>query len=270
LSACLPAIRVGVGGWTYEPWRQTFYPPDLRKGRELEYASRKLTSIEINGTFYRGQSPATFRKWADGTPDDFVFALKAHRVTTNRADLSEAKSAIDRFIETGPLELADRLGPILWQLAPTKRFKPAEIETFLSFLPHEIGGRRLRHAIEARHASFRDPAFVEIARKHRVATVFAHSEKYAELYDVTGDFIYLRLQESRPEEPKGYSQADIANWAKRIRQWAAGGVPDDLPMLAKDKPQEIPRDCFVYVISGAKERAPAAAMALIEELKGAS
>jgi uncharacterized protein YecE (DUF72 family) len=267
LSAQLPDIRVGVGGWTYEPWRQTFYPPDLPKARELEYASRHLTSIEINGTFYRGQSPATFRKWASETPEDFVFSLKAHRVTTNRSDLSEAKSAIDRFLETGPLELGDRLGPILWQLAPTKRFKADEIEAFFSFLPHEIGGRRMRHALEARHASFRDAKFVELARKYRVATVFAHSQKYAELYDVTGEFIYLRLQESQAAEPQGYSPADTAKWAQRIRQWASGGAPDDLPVLAKDQPPETPRDCFVYVISGAKERAPAAAMALIEELK---
>jgi uncharacterized protein YecE (DUF72 family) len=263
----LAEIRVGVGGWTYEPWRETFYPPDLPKGRELQYASRKLTSIEINGTFYRGQSPATFRKWADETPDDFVFSLKAHRVTTNRKDLSDAKSAIDRFIGTGPLGLGDRLGPILWQLAPTKRFNADEIEAFLAYLPRESGGRRLRHAIEARHASFRDPGFVELARKHDAATVFAHSEKYAELYDVTGDFIYLRMQECRSEEPTGYSPADIAKWAQRIKNWASGGVPDDLPVLGKEKPPEIPRDCFVYVISGAKERAPAAAMALIEELK---
>jgi uncharacterized protein YecE (DUF72 family) len=266
----LSKIRVGVGGWTYEPWRETFYPADLPKARELEYASRKLTSIEINGTFYRGQSPATFRKWASETPDHFVFSLKAHRVTTNRKDLSEAKSAIDRFLETGPLELGERLGPILWQLAPTKRFNADEIETFLSFLPHEIGGWRLRHAIEARHASFRDPAFIELARKHRVATVFAHSEKYAELYDVTGDFIYLRLQESQSVEPKGYPPPAITKWAKRIRQWAAGDAPDDLPVISKEKMPEIPRDCFVYVISGAKERAPAAALALIEELKGAN
>jgi uncharacterized protein YecE (DUF72 family) len=263
----LAEIRVGVGGWTYEPWRESFYPSDLPKGRELQYASRKLTSIEINGTFYRGQSPATFRKWADETPDDFVFSLKAHRVTTNRKDLSDAKSAIDRFIETGPLELGDRLGPILWQLAPTKRFNADEIEAFLAYLPRESGGRRLRHAIEARHASFRDPGFVELARKYGAATVFAHSEKYAELYDVTGDFIYLRMQECRSEEATGYSPADITKWAQRIKNWASGGVPDDLPVLGKEKPPEIPRDCFVYVISGAKERAPAAAMALIEELK---
>jgi uncharacterized protein YecE (DUF72 family) len=263
----LAEIRVGVGGWTYEPWRESFYPSDLPKGRELQYASRKLTSIEINGTFYRGQSPATFRKWADETPDDFVFSLKAHRVTTNRKDLSDAKSAIDRFIETGPLELGDRLGPILWQLAPTKRFNADEIEAFLAYLPRESGGRRLRHAIEARHASFRDAGFVELARKYGAATVFAHSEKYAELYDVTGEFIYLRMQESRSEEPTGYSPADITKWARRIKNWASGGVPDDLPVLGNEKPPEIPRDCFVYVISGAKERAPAAAMALIEELK---
>jgi len=265
----LSNVRVGVGGWTFEPWRETFYPPDLPKARELEYASRKLTSIEINGTFYRGQSPATFRKWATETPEDFVFSLKAHRVTTNRKDLTEAKSAIDRFLETGPLELGERLGPILWQLAPTKRFKAEEVDAFLSFLPKEIGGRRLRHAIEARHASFRDPDFIELTRKHRVATVFAHSEKYAELHDVTGDFIYLRLQECKSQEPKGYPPAEITNWAKRIRQWAAGGMPDDLQVLANEKPPGIPRDCFIYVISGAKERAPAAAMALIEELKGA-
>jgi uncharacterized protein YecE (DUF72 family) len=263
----LPNIRIGVGGWTYEPWRQTFYPPDVPKARELQYASRKLTSIEINGTFYRGQSPATFRKWADETPEDFVFSLKAHRVTTNRKDLAEAKAAIDRFLETGPLELGDRLGPILWQLAPTKRFNTDEIEAFLSHLPHELGGRRLRHAIEARHASFRDPGFVEVARKHRVATVFAHSQKHAELYDVSGDFIYLRLQESQADEPQGYPPADIATWAKRIERWAAGSAPDDLPVLSDERPPEVPRDCFVYVISGAKERAPAAAMALIEEMK---
>ena len=260
-------IRVGVGGWTYKPWRESFYPSDLPKGRELEYASRKLTSIEINGTFYRGQSPATFRKWGDETPDDFVFSLKAHRVTTNRKDLADGKSAIDRFIETGPLELGNRLGPILWQLAPTKRFNADEIEAFLAYLPRESGGRRLRHAIEARHATFRDAAFMELARKYGAATVFAHSEKYAELYDVTGDFIYLRMQECQSHEPKGYAAGEITKWAQRINHWASGGVPDDLPVLATQKPPEMPRDCFVYVISGAKERAPAAAMALIEEFK---
>jgi uncharacterized protein YecE (DUF72 family) len=263
----LAEIRVGVGGWTYEPWRQSFYPPDLPKARELEYASRKLSSIEINGTFYRGQSPATFRKWASETPNDFVFSLKAHRVATNRKDLSEAKSAIDRFLETGPLELGDRLGPILWQLAPTKRFNAEEIEAFLSYLPREIGGRRLRHAIEARHASFRDPVFVDLARKYRAVIVFAHSEKYAELYDLTGDFIYLRLQESQSQEPKGYSPAQITKWTQRLQRWAAGGAPDDVPVISNEQAPEVPRDCFVYVISGAKERAPAAAMALIEELK---
>ncbi len=263
-------IRVGIGGWTYDPWRETFYPADLPKGRELEYASRKLTSIEINGTFYRGQSPETYRKWAAETPDGFVFSLKAHRVTTNRKDLAEVKSAIDRFLETGPLELGNRLGPILWQLAPTKRFNADEIEAFLSFLPKEMSGRRLRHAVEARHASFRDANFVDVARKYGVATVFAHSAKYAELYDVTGDFIYLRLQECQSHEPTGYPPGEIATWAKRIRDWNAGAAPDDLPVLSRNQAPEHPRECFVYMISGAKERAPAAAMALIEELKRAS
>ncbi|GAC1331642.1 MAG: DUF72 domain-containing protein [Beijerinckiaceae bacterium] len=260
-------IRVGVGGWTYEPWRETFYPADLPKARELEYASRKLSSIEINGTFYRTQTPATFRKWADETPDDFVFSVKAHRVTTNRKDFSDAKPVIERFLDSGVLELGEKLGPILWQLAPTKRFDETQIHAFLAALPHQFGGRRLRHAIEARHESFRDPGFVALARKHQVATVFAHSEKYAELYDVTGDFVYLRLQASQAAEPKGYRPSEIAQWAKRIRAWAAGGAPDDLPVIAQEKAPHVPRDCFVYVISGAKERAPAAAMALIEELK---
>lgn len=259
-------IRVGIGGWNYPPWRETFYPRDVPKARELEHASRQLTAIEINGTFYRTQSPETFAKWAQATPDGFVFSVKAHRFTTNRKDLRESQEAVAHFLDSGLLALGDRLGPILWQLAPTKKFDAGEIETFLSYLPREQEGRRLHHALEARHASFRDPAFIALAEKANVAVVFAHSDKHAELYDVTSDFVYARLQKTRSEEPTGYSPDELAVWAQRIATWAEGGAPDDLPRIVEGSVPKQPRDCFVFMISGAKERAPAAAMALMNRL----
>ena len=260
-------IVAGIGGWTYEPWRETFYPPDLPKARELEYASRHVTSIEINGTFYRTQTPATFRKWAETTPDGFVFSVKAHRVTTNRKDLADAKQAIGNFLGSGLLEMGDRLGPILWQLAPTKKFDAAQIEAFLADLPATLDGVKLRHAMEVRHESFRDQAFVDLMRAAGVAIVFADSEKYPEFFDVTADFVYLRLESAKAAIETGYSDGDLALWTTRIETWAAGGVPEDLPLIAK-KPAKAARDVFVYAINGAKERAPAAAMALIGRLKG--
>ncbi len=256
-------IVAGIGGWTFDPWRETFYPSDLKKGRELEYASRKVTSIEINGTFYRTQTPATYRKWADETPDDFIFSVKAHRVTTNRKDLGEAKASIDSFLGSGVLELGPKLGPILWQLAPTKKFDAAQIEAFLEHLPAEKDGTRLRHAMEVRHESFRDQKFVELMQAAGVAIVFADSEKYPEFLDVTADFVYLRLESAQADIDTGYSKDDIALWSKRVLVWASGGVPDDLTRIAAKAPSKKARDCFVYAINGAKERAPAAAMALI-------
>ena len=258
-------IVIGIGGWTYEPWRETFYPDDLPKVRELHWASRQVTSIEINGTFYRTQTPATYAKWAGETPDDFVFSVKAHRVTTNRKDLAEAKSSIDHFLGSGVLELGERLGPILWQLAPTKKFDAGQIEAFLSHLPHEKDGVRLRHAMEVRHESFRDPAFVDLMRAAGVAIVFADSAKYPEFFDVTADFVYLRLESAQADVATGYAASDLDLWSKRIAVWAEGGAPDDLAVIAK-APVKQPRDCFVYAINGAKERAPAAAKALIERV----
>ena len=256
----------GIGGWTFEPWRETFYPSDLPKTRELEYASRKVTSIEINGTFYRTQTPATFRKWADATPDDFIFSVKAHRVTTNRRDLGEAKASIDNFLGSGLLELGPKLGPILWQLAPTKKFDAAQIEAFLGALPSEKDGVRLRHAMEVRQESFRDQKFVELMQAANVAIVFADSAKYPEFFDVTADFVYLRLESAQATIETGYSAAEIALWSKRIATWASGGAPEDLMRIAAKAPPKKARDCFVYAINGAKERAPAAAMALIAAL----
>ncbi|HUB85824.1 MAG TPA: DUF72 domain-containing protein, partial [Rhizomicrobium sp.] len=190
-------IRVGIGGWTFEPWRGgVFFPQKHPKTRELEYASRQVTTIEINGTYYSTQKPTTFRKWHDETPDDFVFAVKANRFTTNRRVLAEAKASIDIFINSGLAELKAKLGPILWQFAPTKKFDAADFEAFLALLPKSVGGVTLRHALEVRHESFTVPDFVMLARKYGAAIVYAHHETYPEIADVTADFVYARLQQS--------------------------------------------------------------------------
>lgn len=258
-------IRVGVGGWTFAPWRGPFYPKGLPHKDELAYASRHLTAIEINGTFYRTQSPASYRKWAEETPDNFVFALKGHRFVTNRKKLAEAGEGVNTFINSGILELGDKLGPINWQLAATKKFEPGDVEAFLALLPHEAGGRRIRHAVEARHESFRDPAFVELARHHGVAIVHANADEYPMIADPTADFVYSRLQRSSPDHEAGYPPEELDSWAEHFRTWHEGGHPEAIPLLG-GTPSRQPRECFVFFISGEKLRNPAAAMALIERL----
>jgi uncharacterized protein YecE (DUF72 family) len=259
-------IRVGIGGWVFEPWRGAFYPKDLPHARELEYASRNLTSIEINATFYRTQSRESFRKWAGETPDDFVFSVKAPRSATQRRVLAEAGESIDRFFDSGVLELGRKLGPILWQLHPAKKFQAEDVAAFLALVPREARGQALRHAIEVRHASFRDPAFIELARRHGAAIALVDSEKHALIADVTADFVYARLQRTSEKVKTGYRPAELDAWKQRARAWADGGVPDDLPAVALEPPAERKRDVFMYMISGAKKRAPADAMALIERL----
>jgi uncharacterized protein YecE (DUF72 family) len=263
-------IRVGVGGWIFEPWRGVFYPPGLPKARELSHASRHLTTIEINGTFYRTQNPSIFRKWADETPDDFVFSVKGPRYATARGRLGEAKPTLDRFLASGLSELGPKLGPILWQLGPTKRFDEEDLGAFLALLPREVDGLALRHAVEVRHPSFNTPAFVTLIRTHGVAVVYADSPKYPAIGDLTADFVYARLQRSAEPEPDGYSAVDLDAWAQRCRVWSEGGRPADLPCL---EPQHATpkreRPCFVYFISGAKVRNPAAAMALIKRVEAA-
>ncbi|MGE0664920.1 MAG: DUF72 domain-containing protein [Sphingomonadales bacterium] len=261
-----PAIRVGIGGWTFEPWRGTFYPDGLTHKRELEYAAGKLTSIEVNGTFYRSQKPETFANWHDETPADFVFALKAPRFATNRRVLAGAGESIDRFIKSGVLELQDKLGPINWQFAPTKQFDPDDFEAFLKLLPGKAGGRTLRHAVEVRHESFRVPAFVEMARKYGAAVVVAGDSEYPQIADPTADFVYARIMGTGEGHPLGYAPKALDAWAERARTYAKGGVPDDLQAVAR-APTAEQRDVFLYVISGHKARNPAAAMALIERLK---
>jgi uncharacterized protein YecE (DUF72 family) len=260
-------IRVGIGGWTFEAWRGVFYPKGLKHAEELKYASSHLTSIEINGTFYRSQSAASFRKWRDETPDDFVFAVKGHRAVVNSRKLAEAGEPLDWFFRSGVLELGDKLGPVLWQFAPFKRFDAADFAGFLKLLPRQADGRSLMHVVEVRHASFLVAEFIALLREHNVAVVYADSDEYPAVADVTADFVYARLQRTQEENETGYAAADLDKWAGRARLWASGGAPEDLPQVDKKAAPKTKRPVFVYMISGAKVRTPAAAMALIERVK---
>ena len=265
-GAAAAKIRIGVGGWTYEPWRGTFYPEDLPQKRELEHASRHLTSIEINGTYYGSQKPATYAKWHDETPDDFVFSLKAPRFAMNRTVLAEAGGTIARFFNSGVTELKDKLGPINWQFLPTKQFEPVDFEAFLKLLPREIAGRPQRHAVEVRHESFRTPAFIALARRYGVAVVIAGDSSYPQIADLTAPFVYARIMGTKATEALGYSEAQLVRWAARASTWAAGADPDDLEYVGSRGGSDEPRDVFLYVISGHKVHNPAAAMSLIKRL----
>ncbi len=259
-------IRVGVGGWTYEPWRNNFYPKGLPHGRELEYASRQLTAIEVNGTYYSTMKPASFRKWHDEVPDDFVFSLKASRFATNRRLLASAGESITRFIDSGVVELGDKLGPIVWQFMPTKQFEAEDFESFLALLPDKVGGRQLRHVLDVRHASFMSPDYLKLARKYRCASVFTDSEKLPSFADLTGDFVYARLMKSEENVKTGYPSQSLDQWAQVAQTWAQGGEPELLPRVVPEVKPAQPREVFVFFINGAKERAPAAAQALLARL----
>jgi uncharacterized protein YecE (DUF72 family) len=241
-------IHVGIGGWTYPPWRGVFYPADLPQKRELEYASRHLTSIEINGTYYSTFKPPNWRKWHDETPDAFVFSVKGSRYCTNRKDLAGAGESVARFVDQGLAELRDRLGPINWQFMPSKKFDEADVEGFFNLLPRQVGGLPLRHAVEVRNPSFQNQRFYDLARRHNVAIVFADDESFPLIEEPTADFTYARLMRTQDEIATGYAAADLDRWAERARNWAKRG------------------EVFLYFISGAKHRAPAAAQALIERL----
>lgn len=243
-------IRVGIGGWDFPPWRETFYPPEVPLKRALEYASSVLTSIEINGTFYRNAKPEHFAGWAQRTPDNFVFAVKASRYATNRKVLGEAGESIARFMESGLSELGDKLGPILWQLAATKRFDPDDLAAFFKLLPKKLGKRKLRHVLDARHESFMCPEYLALARKHKVATVLTDSPKFPNFTELTGDFVYARLMAAQSGVASGYTKPALKQWAAQAQQWTDGGR----------------REVFVYFINGAKERAPAAALGLLRAL----
>jgi uncharacterized protein YecE (DUF72 family) len=260
------SIYVGIGGWVYPEWRDNFYPKGLSQKRELEYASSKLTAIEVNGTYYGSQKPESFRKWHDETPEGFVFTLKGPRFATNRRVLAEAGDSITRFLDSGITELKDKLGPINWQFMATKKFDPTDFEAFLNLLPKKHSGRAIRHAVEVRHDSFRDKAFVQMCRDHGVAAIFGADGDFPTIADVTADFVYVRIMGTEAKEKLGYSKAMIARWAERAQAWEKGETPKNhelvAPVAAKKK-----RDVFFFVISGAKERNPAAAQAIIAELE---
>jgi uncharacterized protein YecE (DUF72 family) len=259
-------IRVGIGGWTYEPWRGTFYPEKLSQKRELEYASRRVTSIEINGTYYGSQKPATFAKWRDETPDDFVFSLKAPRFAMNRKVLADAGDSISKFLSSGIMELKHKLGPLNWQFMPTKHFEPRDFEAFLKLLPKEMGGRALRHVVEVRHDTFRSPVFLDLLREYSVAVAIAGDSSYPQIADVTALFVYVRVMGTQASEASGYSSAALGRWAARARAWAAGATPSGLDHVGSRRSDGKPRDVYLYVISGHKVLNPAAAQLLIKRL----
>ncbi len=244
------SIRVGIGGWTYEPWRGgAFYPEGLPQKRELEYAASRLTCIEINATYYGRQKPQSFANWAAAAPEGFRFSLKASRFTTQRKVLAESGDSIATFLGQGFTELGDKLGPILWQFRDGKRFERDDFARFLDLIPDAQDGVPLRHALEVRDESFRDAAFLDLCRARNMAVVFADSAEFPQIDEPTADFTYARLQQSVADHPTGYDEAAIGDWAARAQDWARDG-----------------RDAYVLFISGAKERNPAAAQALIAAL----
>lgn len=262
------SIFVGVGGWSFAPWRGLFYPRGLPQARELAYMSAELNSIEINSTFYGLQKPATFQRWHDETPAGFIFAVKAPMFVVGRKDLASAAGGIVRFLDSGVLRLADKLGPINWQLPPHKKFVAAEVDTFLSLLPKEREGRALRHAIEVRHSSFMTPEFVQIARRHGVAIVLAGDAEYPLIANPTAAFVYARIMGTIDSQQTGYASAALTRWAARAKALAAGKTASGLQLVPEKKALHTgPRDVFLYVISGAKRRNPAAARALLEKLR---
>lgn len=244
------SIHIGVGGWTFEPWRGTFYPPKHPQKRELEYAGQHLTGIEINGTYYGSQKPESFANWAASVPDGFRFSVKASRFCTNRKVLAEGAASVEKFLTQGLTRLGDRLGPILWQFMATKTFERDDFAGFLDLLPDSLEGLKLRHAIEVRHESFRDPAFLDLLRTRNMAVVYADSDEFPCIDEQTADFTYARLQRSQEDVETGYDDKALDLWAKKARDWAAGG-----------------RDVFLFFIAGAKVRNPAAAQALIARLR---
>jgi uncharacterized protein YecE (DUF72 family) len=286
------AIRIGISGWTYPPWRKVFYPRDLPQRRELEFASRAVTSIEINGTFYSLQKPSSYRRWAAETPEDFVFAVKGNRFITHIRRLRGVEVPLANFLASGPLELGRKLGPFLWQLPPTFQFDPDLVENFLRLLPdtreHAIelarnhddmvkrfdppethgGDGPLRHALEVRHLSFECEDFVALLKRYRVALVVADTAgKWPFMEDLTSDFVYIRLHGDKKLYVSGYSEAALERWKRKVARWSKGGSPRGARLQSPPpKPLKTGRDVFVYFDNDVKVHAPFDAMSLATRL----
>lgn len=284
------AIRIGISGWTYKPWRGVFFPKGLAQKHEMAFAARTFPSIEVNGTFYGQQRPETFRRWHDGTPDDFVFAIKASRYITHIRRLRDAETPLANFLAQGILALGKKLGPILWQLPPSYRFDPAALEDFLKLLPHDTEAatrlarrhdasmkgrvfltpdarRPLRHAMEIRHESFRDARFAALLRKYRVGLVVADTVEWPRLGDITADFVYARLHGSEQLYASGYSDAALDDWARWFRSWSKSQSPREVDRVSATKARVKVKDIFVYFDNDMKVRAPFDAMKLAKRLK---
>lgn len=266
MSATPAPIRVGIGGWTFESWRGTFYPDKLPQKRELEFAANALTAIEINGTYYSTFKPASFAGWAAAAPEGFVYTVKGSRFVTNRKVLAEAGESIARFCGQGLTELGDKLGPIFWQFMATKKFDAADFGAFLKLLPAAQDGVKLRHAVQVRHESFQTPEFVALCRAAGVGIVFADSPQYPAIADVSGDFVYARLEAGEDDNPFCYPESELPRWVEAARIWAAGGQPEGLPTFAAETAPVQPREAFVFFIHGGKVRAPAGAQEFIRRL----
>jgi len=261
------AVRVGIGGWTYAPWRDNFYPKGLVQRRELEYASRHVTAIEVNGTWYGAQKPATYAKWRDEAPDGFVFAAKAPQRITRSRVLAKTGAQVEDFLE-GIATLGPKLGPIVWQFEQGRRPQRDDLAAFVAMLPASAGGVPLRHVLDVRDRECIDAGYLALARAHGCATVFTDSDEHPSFADLCAPFVYARLMRSRSAEPTGYPEAELRQWAARIGAWARGDAPADLPYAdPASRPAPAPaRDVFVFFIAAAKERNPAAAMALLRLL----
>ena len=284
------AIKVGISGWRYPGWRSVFYPKGLTQKNELSFASRKLSSIEINGTFYSMQRPELFASWDDETPDDFIFALKGPRFITHMKKLKEVRTPLANFFASGPLRLGKKLGPILWQLPPNFRFDAERIDAFLTMLPRDTEAasalarrhddklksrawlkidtaRPLRYAMEIRHESFRSVEFIALLRRHGVALACADSVSWPLLMDVTADFVYCRLHGSEQLYASGYEDDALEIWARRAIAWVKGEEPEDAQRAsAAPPPKRARRDVFIYFDNDAKVRAPFDALALQAKL----
>ncbi len=258
-------IKVGIGGWVYESWRDSFYPPGLVQRRELEYASRQVSAIEINGTYYSVQRSATYARWRDETPADFVFSAKAPRRIMASHGRAGTGSQIEDFIG-GIAELGPKLGPLVWQFDKNVAVEEADFAAFLALLPRQHEGIRLRHVVDLRNPHLANTACLQMARRHRVATVFTDSDDHPSFADITSDFIYARLMRASAATASGYAPHALDSWARRARLWSQGEDPGDLPHLAARAALPTARDVFLFLIGGAKEKNPAAAVQLLRRL----